>query len=404
MSDSDGYPQRDDRHHCQSRSRSPVSPACARETPEEREERQLAEAAVPVGPPAVQPQAAPGDPRQPAPDPVLARGGAPAARAVAPTAPPPGGAPDAQGAAAAAPARHATAPGTPPARATGPVRTPGASLGTATAAAESKEGAKYRAHTRPRHTHTSPPKPYPPKAAFPQGRPRPVRPPTPKRTPPGIRLPQLRQRVVGKGGTGTGTQGEERTAAAGGWQAEEEGMHQGRRRRGQQRKGTNTGEGPGRTRRQERVGARAGRHCQRQRGAAGARDRHGHWQRKEGHTARKGARAGTRRKRQQGRAKVACLPGRGGGAPRHGRGGQCLAAPGPAYRPRSPTLPPEEPATAAAAGPTQTEAHVTASPEGDGPTPGRNARREPRTPDGGGGGGLTDGPGRPPWYAQAPQL
>ena len=43
MSDSDGSPQRDDRHHRRSRSRSPVSPAGAGETPAEREERWLAE-------------------------------------------------------------------------------------------------------------------------------------------------------------------------------------------------------------------------------------------------------------------------------------------------------------------------------------------------------------------------
>ena len=37
MSDSEGSPQRDDRHHRQSRSRSPVSPELARETHAERE-------------------------------------------------------------------------------------------------------------------------------------------------------------------------------------------------------------------------------------------------------------------------------------------------------------------------------------------------------------------------------
>ena len=58
MSDSDGSPQRDDRHHHWSRSRSPVSLGCAGDTFEEREEQRLAEAAVPVGPPAGQPRAA----------------------------------------------------------------------------------------------------------------------------------------------------------------------------------------------------------------------------------------------------------------------------------------------------------------------------------------------------------
>ena len=55
MSDPDGSNQRDDRHHRRSRSRSPVSPEWAGETPAEREERRLAEGAVPVGPPAGQP-------------------------------------------------------------------------------------------------------------------------------------------------------------------------------------------------------------------------------------------------------------------------------------------------------------------------------------------------------------
>ena len=42
MADSDGSPQRDDRHHRRSRSRSPVSPEWTGETPAEREERRLA--------------------------------------------------------------------------------------------------------------------------------------------------------------------------------------------------------------------------------------------------------------------------------------------------------------------------------------------------------------------------
>ena len=55
MADSDGSPQRDDRHHRRSRSRSPVSPEWTGETPPEREERGLAEAAVLVGPTAAGP-------------------------------------------------------------------------------------------------------------------------------------------------------------------------------------------------------------------------------------------------------------------------------------------------------------------------------------------------------------
>ena len=61
MSDSDGSPQRDDRHQRRSRSRSPVSPGCAGQTLAEREEWRLAEAAVPVGQLVRQPRAASAD-------------------------------------------------------------------------------------------------------------------------------------------------------------------------------------------------------------------------------------------------------------------------------------------------------------------------------------------------------
>ena len=61
MSDSDGSCQQDYRHHRRSRSRSPVSPEWAGGTPAEREERRLAEAAVPVRLPAGQPRAASAD-------------------------------------------------------------------------------------------------------------------------------------------------------------------------------------------------------------------------------------------------------------------------------------------------------------------------------------------------------
>ena len=53
-----------------------------------------------------------------------------------------------------------------------------------------RESAKYRAHANPTHTHTSPPKLFPPKP-FPAGRARHVRPPAPERSPPGVTLPQL---------------------------------------------------------------------------------------------------------------------------------------------------------------------------------------------------------------------
>ena len=79
------------------------------------------------------------------------------------------------------------------------------SAGAAAAAAEGREGAKYRAHAIPIHTHTSPPKPYPPKAAFLTGETRHDRPLAPERTPPGFTLPQLRRqqdarRVIREGG------------------------------------------------------------------------------------------------------------------------------------------------------------------------------------------------------------
>ena len=93
MSDSDGSPKRDDRHHRLSRFRSPVSPGYPGETLAEREERRLAEAAVPVRPPARQPQAAPADPELPAKAPVPAGEADPAAQAAAPAALPRGGTP-----------------------------------------------------------------------------------------------------------------------------------------------------------------------------------------------------------------------------------------------------------------------------------------------------------------------
>ena len=233
MSDSNGSPGQDDRHHRRSRSRTPVSPGYAGETSAEREERQLAEAAVTVWPPAEQPQADRSDPKPQVPDPMPAGKAAPAAQVAASAAPPPGGAPEAHGAAAAAPVSHATAPRHVAGTADRPWAGPGRSPGTATATAEGREGAEYRAHTKPWHTQVSPPKPYPRKAAFTEGRPRPVRAPTPKRTLMGITPPQLKRCVVQAGGGGGGVpateaQGEGRKGTEGGWQAEGEGRHQGR--------------------------------------------------------------------------------------------------------------------------------------------------------------------------------
>ena len=97
MSDSEGSPQRDDRHHRRSCYRSPVSPGYAGETLAEPEERRVAEAAVSVRPLARQPRAAPTDPESPAQEPVPAREAAPAAQAAAPAAPPPEVAPGCTG-------------------------------------------------------------------------------------------------------------------------------------------------------------------------------------------------------------------------------------------------------------------------------------------------------------------
>ena len=81
MADSDGSPQQDDRHHRRSRSRSPASPEWKGETPAEREERRLAEAAVLVGPP------------PPAQEPELAEVTAPPRPSSKPCRPAPGGGP-----------------------------------------------------------------------------------------------------------------------------------------------------------------------------------------------------------------------------------------------------------------------------------------------------------------------
>ena len=84
MPNSDGSPQQDDRHHRWSRSGSPVCPEWTGDTPAEREERRLGEAAVLVGPP------------PPAREPEPAEVTAPATQAASPAAPPQEGARDAQ--------------------------------------------------------------------------------------------------------------------------------------------------------------------------------------------------------------------------------------------------------------------------------------------------------------------
>ena len=142
-----------DRHHRRSRSRSPVSPEWAGETPAEREERRLAEAAVLVGPPAGQPRAASADTGPSTQEPEPAEVTAPAAQAASPAAPPREGAPDARGAETAAPASHAAAPtaapGTPPTRGVAPAQEPGASPRAAAAAEGSGEGARGVATAAP---------------------------------------------------------------------------------------------------------------------------------------------------------------------------------------------------------------------------------------------------------------
>ena len=144
MSGSDGSPQRDDRHHRRSRSRSPVSPEGAGETPAEREGWWLAEAAVPVGPPAGQPRAASADTGPSTKGPEPAEVTATAASTASPAAPPREGAPDTRGEETAAPASHAAAPtaapGTPLTRGVAPAQEPSASPRAAAAAEGERTG------------------------------------------------------------------------------------------------------------------------------------------------------------------------------------------------------------------------------------------------------------------------
>ena len=154
MADSDGSPQRDDRHHRWSRSRSPISPEGAGETPAEREERWLAEAAVQVGPPAGQPRSASADTGLSTQEPEPAEVTAPAAPRASPTAPPREGARDVRGAETAAPASHAAAPtaapGTPPTRGVAPAQERGASPRVAATAEGSVPGEPRHRLGRPR--------------------------------------------------------------------------------------------------------------------------------------------------------------------------------------------------------------------------------------------------------------
>ena len=130
MADSDSSPQRDDRHHRRSRSRSPASPEWTGETLAECEERRLAEAAVLVGPP------------PPAREPEPAEVTAPAAQAASPAAPPREGAPDAQEAETAAPGSHAAAPDRGPRHAADTGGSPGAGTGRIAEGCRSRRGVR----------------------------------------------------------------------------------------------------------------------------------------------------------------------------------------------------------------------------------------------------------------------
>ena len=257
MSDSDGSPKRDERHHRRSRSRSSVSPGWPGEILLERGVRQLAGAAIFIGQPAKQPQAARSDPELPAPEPMPAREAGLAAQAAAPAAPPPRGAPDTHGTATAAPASYATALGTLLARGTGPTQAPGGLSGTAAAASEGREGTKYRTKTKPRHTHVRPPsptRPRPPRRGEAAGVPR----PDAQAHADGHRAAAAAA-ARGPGGRGRRTGGagcKPPWRGARGWRRQREGGKRTRRagtrvgrRRGQQRKGTDTSEGTGRSQR-----------------------------------------------------------------------------------------------------------------------------------------------------------
>ena len=113
-----------------------------------------------------QPRAAPADAEPSTQGPGPTEETAPASQAANSAAPLLEGTLDAQGAEteareghATAPTDHAAAPGTRPAQGVAPARAPSASPGAAAAAAGGREGAKYRAHTNPSHTHISPTKP-----------------------------------------------------------------------------------------------------------------------------------------------------------------------------------------------------------------------------------------------------
>ena len=187
MADSDSSLQRDDRHHRRSRSRSPVSPDWAGETPAEREERRLAEVAVLVGPSAGRPRAGSAHTGLLTQEPELAEVTAPTTPTASPAAPPREGAPDARGAETAAPASHAAAPiaspGTPPTQG----GSSSAGTGRIAEGCGSGRGEAGRAHAglRPRPREAAPPS----QPATPRP---PARPESGGRTPHGPQAPRRR--------------------------------------------------------------------------------------------------------------------------------------------------------------------------------------------------------------------
>ena len=132
MADSDGSPQRDDRHHRWSRSRSPASPEWTGETLAEREERRLAEAAVLVGQP------------PPAREPEPAEVTAPVARAASPAAPPQGGGARRAGSGDRSPSEPRCGPDRGPRHAANTGGSPGAGTGGIAEGCRSRRGERGR--------------------------------------------------------------------------------------------------------------------------------------------------------------------------------------------------------------------------------------------------------------------
>ena len=128
MADSDGSPQRDNRHHRRSRSSSPVSPEWMGETPAEREERRLTEAAVLVRPP------------PPAPEPEPPEVTAPCRPSSKPCRPVPGGGPRRAGSGDRSPSKPRRGPNRGPRHAADTGGSPGAGTGRIAEGCHSRRG------------------------------------------------------------------------------------------------------------------------------------------------------------------------------------------------------------------------------------------------------------------------